>query len=258
LPNRILKESICSSQSIDQLKPQEEIVFYRLIVCCDDFGRLDARPKILKSKLFPLKDSVTHKNISDSLTMLASVGLVKLYEVEGEPFLFLPTWEKHQQMRAKKSKYPAPDINGYQMKSCDCNSPRNPIRIQSESESESESNSNSRIRECVSVWEQLAGSLAPAALSGEIIFRLKDGADPALIKEGIRLCVGKGNPSAYFARVMQNWTAEKISTYQQYCEKYSTPTPERSLLNPPRPDYSDPARYDDLESGSFGGEDENG
>ena len=140
MPNRILKESICTSESIDALKPFEEIFYYRLIVNCDDFGRMDAREKILRSKLFPLKDSATLKNIADGLQALVSVGLVVRYKVDGKPFLFLPTWELHQQMRAKRSKYPAPDITCNQMISDDCKCPRNPI--QSESESESESNTN--------------------------------------------------------------------------------------------------------------------
>lgn len=34
--NRIIKESICSSPTIDQLSWFEEAFFYRLIVNCDD------------------------------------------------------------------------------------------------------------------------------------------------------------------------------------------------------------------------------
>lgn len=120
MPNRILKEQICASDDIDRLKPSEEVFFYRLIVKCDDFGRFDARPKFLKSALFPIKNGVTVKNVEDSLQALVSVGLVVLYEVEGKPFLFLPTWERHQQRRANKSKFPPPsesDINGYQLQS---------------------------------------------------------------------------------------------------------------------------------------------
>lgn len=108
MPNRIIKESICTSESVDQLTAFQETVFYRLIVNCDDFGRLDARAKILKSKLFPLKDIRTDQ-IEESLKALSSAELVVLYTVDGKPFLQMKTWEKHQQIRAKKSKYPAPE-----------------------------------------------------------------------------------------------------------------------------------------------------
>lgn len=109
MPNRILKESICVSDSIDQLSWFEEVLFYRLIVNCDDYGRYDGRPAIIKNRLFPLKDSLTLKNVSAAINKLASAGLVALYEFEGKPFLYLPTWNEHQSVRAKRSKYPSPE-----------------------------------------------------------------------------------------------------------------------------------------------------
>ena len=134
MPNRILKESICTSDSLDQLSAFQEIFFYRLIVNCDDYGRMDARPKILATRLFPLK-SVRAQDITAALQALSSVELVNLYTVGGKPFLQMKTWERHQQIRAKKSKYPAPeaekkkpDINCNQMISDDSKCPSNPIQ----------------------------------------------------------------------------------------------------------------------------------
>lgn len=148
MPNRILKESICTSENVDQLSAFEETVFYRLIVNCDDYGRMDGRPKILISKLFPLKE-VRVKQMEDALRALTSAELVTLYTVDGKPFLQMKTWDKHQQMRAKKSKYPAPadgvpslDINCNQMISSDSKCSRNPIQSESETETESETESN--------------------------------------------------------------------------------------------------------------------
>lgn len=138
MPNRILKESICTSDSIDQLSAFQETMFYRLIVNCDDYGRIDARAKILAARLFPLKD-IRAAQIEDALRALTSAELVILYEVDGKPFLQMKTWDKHQQIRAKKSKYPAPDEGiCKQMISDDIKSARNPIQ----SEYESESNTN--------------------------------------------------------------------------------------------------------------------
>ncbi len=108
MPNRIIKESICTSDTIDQLTWFEEVFFYRLTVNCDDYGRFDARLPILKARLFPLK-SVTEKQISDALHKLSTVGIVTVYEYDGRPYLQLVTWEKHQTVRNKKGKYPAVD-----------------------------------------------------------------------------------------------------------------------------------------------------
>jgi len=110
MPNRILKESICTSDTIAQLDPEEEIFFYRLLVMCDDYGRMDARSAILRAKGYPLKiDKVKESDINKWLNKLVKVGLIHLYEVDNKPYLYVTTWEKHQQVRAKKSKYPSPD-----------------------------------------------------------------------------------------------------------------------------------------------------
>lgn len=108
MPNRILKESVCTSESLNQLSWFEQVFFDHLIVNCDDYGRMDARPAVLKAKLFPLSESVTFKDIESGLQSLVRVGCVQLYESGGKPYLFLPSWEKHQTRRARKSKYPDP------------------------------------------------------------------------------------------------------------------------------------------------------
>lgn len=135
MPNRILKETICTSDTLDELSWFEEVFWYRLLVNCDDFGRFDARPAILKSRLFPLKAAVTDKSICDALNKLSTVGLVILYEFEDKPYLQITTWERHQQTRAAKSKYPELTGDCNQLKSIDINCSRirnrirNPIRI---------------------------------------------------------------------------------------------------------------------------------
>lgn len=109
MPDRIIKESICTSDTLNQLTDFEERFWHRLTVNCDDYGRFDARPAVLKARLFPLMDGKTQKNMIDTLNRLASVGLVELYEVDGRPFLHVVTWDKYQRIRAKRSKFPEPD-----------------------------------------------------------------------------------------------------------------------------------------------------
>lgn len=108
MPNRILKESIRTSDSINQLSWLEEVLFYRLMVSCDDYGRFDGRIAIIKGTCFPLKD-ITVKDIEKALNKLVAVGLVGHYEVAEKPYLQLLAWERHQTVRAKKSKYPSAD-----------------------------------------------------------------------------------------------------------------------------------------------------
>lgn len=165
MPNRILKESIRESASIDSLSWFEEVLFYRLIVSCDDYGRFDGRMSVIKSRLFPLKEDLTLKAVSRAIEKLVTAGLVTLYEYEGKPYLYLPTWTAHQNVRAKRSKYPEPvtickSLNSsenicIQMNSCDFNSHHmnaNVPVIQSESLSVSESLSQS-----ISEYDNISG-----------------------------------------------------------------------------------------------------
>jgi len=119
VPNRILKESICVSDSIDGLNWFEEVLFYRLIVNCDDYGRFDGRTAVIKNRLFPLKDNLTLATVKSAIHKLASAGLVITYECMGKPYLYLPTWTTHQTVRAKRSKYPAPE-DGVQSSESNC------------------------------------------------------------------------------------------------------------------------------------------
>lgn len=123
MPNRIIKESVCRSESINALSWFEEVLFYRLIVVCDDFGRFDGRPAIIRGACFPLKD-IRLEQIADALEKLAAAGMVRMYKAEDGTFLQLTAWSRHQQIRAKKSKYPSPDGTCNQLISDGCNSSR--------------------------------------------------------------------------------------------------------------------------------------
>ncbi len=144
--NRILRESICTSDSVDAMDWFEEVLFYRILVNCDDYGRTDARPAILKARLFPLKTELPVEEIMACVNRLARQGVIVLYEVDNHPYLYVPTWEKYQTIRNKRSKYPAPDEgeiqladNCNQLQSNVCPIQSNPIQSEFESESESES-----------------------------------------------------------------------------------------------------------------------
>lgn len=131
MPNRILKESICTNDQIDELKLFEEVFFYRLIVNADDYGRYDGRVSVLKARLFPLRgEKVKDDDVEKALEALVRTGLLERYKVKGRPYVRLTGWERNQQIRAKKSKHPAPedadpneipasDSNGYHLPSSD-------------------------------------------------------------------------------------------------------------------------------------------
>ena len=120
-----------------------EILFYHLMVKADDFGVYFGNEQIIKNTCFPLKSSeIKLKQVESWLNELVKAGLLFEYIAEdGKKYVQFTKWAKHQQIRAKKSKYPSPDEGiCNQMISNDIKCPRNPIQSESNSISESESN----------------------------------------------------------------------------------------------------------------------
>lgn len=96
MPDRILRESIRTSESINQLTAFEETFFYRMMVSCDDQGYMVANPKALANICFPLKD-VRESQIKDALRALSSAELVSFFKQDdGKLFVRLTTWDKYQ------------------------------------------------------------------------------------------------------------------------------------------------------------------
>jgi hypothetical protein len=75
-------------------------------VVSDDFGRMDARLPILKSRCYPLKDSVKLDKIDSHLQSLVRQELAIRYQVDDKPYLQILKWE--QRVRSK-GKYPSAD-----------------------------------------------------------------------------------------------------------------------------------------------------
>ena len=134
MPNRVLKDSIKRSPQIDSLTWFEEVVFYRLIITADDYGRYYGNPIVLRNDLFPTKESITKKSIEDALRKLEAQQLIIRYEVDGTPYVALTTWKKHQRVRDSIEKFPSPQV------AATCGDlPQNPAVIQIQSKSKSES-----------------------------------------------------------------------------------------------------------------------
>ena len=117
------------------------------MVNCDDFGRMDARPQILLAKCFPLKlHLVSVDSIEQYLQALVQQDLIILYEVDDKPYLQMTTWDKHQQKRAKHSKYPPPPSENNHLISFDikCNQQQSNVPEKRETRNENTRNENTR------------------------------------------------------------------------------------------------------------------
>ena len=142
MPNRIIKESIRTSDTVAEMTDFQFRLWVGLIVSADDYGRGDARPEILKGQIFPLRKKIKEKDIESALNGLSALGCVELYTVKGKPFYSFPTWGAHQRIRNSVKKFPSPDEkDALPQVAASCGESRlesNPIQSKKESESESE------------------------------------------------------------------------------------------------------------------------
>jgi uncharacterized phage protein (TIGR02220 family) len=80
------------------------------MVKADDFGCYHGNVKIIKGTCYPLKsDDIKDKQMIEWIDELVKAGLVILYVADdGKQYIKLTKWEKHQQTRANKPKFPLP------------------------------------------------------------------------------------------------------------------------------------------------------
>lgn len=142
-----------------------EILFYHLMVKVDDFGVYFGNEQIIKNTCFPLKSSeIKLKQVESWLNELVKAGLLFAYVAEdGKKYIQFTKWAKHQQIRAKKSKYPLFDSTCNQLLADDDNSCRNPIQYEIQSES---AQSADEIESCfLALWDLYPKKVDKSAVS---------------------------------------------------------------------------------------------
>jgi len=114
MPSRVIRGEIVSSDSLSKVSLQAELLFVHLILCADDYGRLDGRTQILRSACFPSRPEIGVHEMQQWLGELASCdgdeSPLFFYECNGKPYVQLRNWEKHRSngKRSGKSKFPEP------------------------------------------------------------------------------------------------------------------------------------------------------
>lgn len=140
--NRIIKDTIRTSKTVNFMTDFQFRVWVYLITYVDDYGRGSADPELIKGLVFPRRKRLTESDIEKALSELAGMGCISLYDVDGESYFYFPSWGKHQRIQTKKSKFPAPENGISRNSTVGHGEPPpefNPNPIQSESESEGES-----------------------------------------------------------------------------------------------------------------------
>lgn len=107
MPNRIIRDGILSSESVDALSFAEEVFYRRLQSVADDHGRFYANPKLIRAACYPLRlDRVSDEDIVSWAKACQAAGLVDVY-VGTDEKKYIQIIKFGQRIQAK-SKFPDP------------------------------------------------------------------------------------------------------------------------------------------------------
>ena len=113
MANRVVRGEFNASESMAARSLMAELVFVKLLLVVDDYGRCDARPRLLLSQLFPMREEVNASDLAIWVDELASGDdpPLVIYEVEGRKFIELVNYETHRgnSKRASVSRFPHPN-----------------------------------------------------------------------------------------------------------------------------------------------------
>jgi len=111
MPNRIIKESICTSETLSECSIGANLLFDRLTTKADDHGCFDARVKIIRCGVFPLMmGKVKESDIEKWLNELLSTDCIRTWtHTNGVKYGLFPNFSDHQTVRSlHKRKTPEP------------------------------------------------------------------------------------------------------------------------------------------------------
>lgn len=124
---RTIKPEFWTSEQVVECSPNARLMFIGLMNFVDDNGVHPAKPMRIKMQVFP-GDGFGASEISDFISELENAGLIRCYEVDGEAYLQITGFTKHQRIDQPSYKFPLP--NG--------KVPENPRRRRAESSENSE------------------------------------------------------------------------------------------------------------------------
>ena len=105
---RTIKPELPHSESMGKVSRESRLCFILLWTLADDEGRMRGNAKMLASLLYPY-DGDAPKHIEGWLAELEREACIQRYAIEGNSFLQVCNWTKHQKIdRPTTSKFPAP------------------------------------------------------------------------------------------------------------------------------------------------------
>lgn len=99
---RMIDPSFWTDEKLGECSANERLLFMGLISNADDSGRGRAGAKLLKATIFPYDDA-TADDVDGWLIKLASLGMVRLYNVNSQRYFELNNFLKYQTIQKPKT-----------------------------------------------------------------------------------------------------------------------------------------------------------
>lgn len=108
---RNIKPDFFMSDDVSELDYRTRLTWIGLWTHADDHGRLKDNPRAIKGAVWSLDDSVAVREVEADLGMLARRGRIVRYQADGQRYLAIVNWHRHQRPnRPSPSKIPAPTV----------------------------------------------------------------------------------------------------------------------------------------------------
>lgn len=103
---RYIKPGFFINDELAKIKPLGRLLFIGLWCFADKAGRLHDRPKRIRAEVLPF-DGV---NVDRLLNELAEHGFISRYEADGQPYIQILNFSKHQRPHHKEEPSSIPSI----------------------------------------------------------------------------------------------------------------------------------------------------
>lgn len=105
MKTRLLHPSFFTDEKVRQLSPNAKVLLLGLWLRADDYGRAIYLPKLIEGEVFPTEQVDVFALLGEVIQM----GMIRTYEVQGQQYYQVPSWEKWQNPKYRaKSPIPEP------------------------------------------------------------------------------------------------------------------------------------------------------
>lgn len=109
---RSVKPEFWTDRKLARLSRDARLLYISLWNQADEWSRVQGDLRYVKGHCLPYEDDLSIEDVGDLLNELVEGGRVEIYEVDGDPYLFLPKLASHQRLEPTKtpSRLPAPTL----------------------------------------------------------------------------------------------------------------------------------------------------